>query len=191
MVALQNKETSIALALAKAGADLNAKTENGFTVATAAVRAENPEVLGMILAGGFPINSVVTPDNWTLLHVAAYYDCPKSAEALLSKPGINIDARVKATEAAIHIAAEADSVDVLKLLLKHGANVNTPNSRDIRPLHHAALKGSDRAARMLLAAGADPTLLSKSGVSALDTAERSYKASTAEIIRAALKDAKK
>jgi len=148
-------------------------------------------VLNMILDSGFPINSVVTPGGLTLLHVAAFYNCPKSAEVLLARPGINIDARVTATEAAIHLAAEGDSVEVLKLLIKHGADVNTPNSRNIRPLHHAALRGSDRAARILLDAGADPTLLSKSGVSALDTAERSYKASTAEIIRAALKDAKK
>ena len=51
-----------------------------------------------------------------------------------------------------------DRMDVLRLLIRHGADVNRRGVNDWTPLHYAASIRDLEAMRLLLEAGADPTL---------------------------------
>jgi ankyrin repeat protein len=62
--------------------------------------------------------------------------------------------------------------DVARLLLAHGAKVNTRNTRGETPLHVAAAHGQPEMTKLLLQAGADSTLTNQSGDTPLRIAER-------------------
>jgi ankyrin repeat protein len=77
-------------------------------------------------------------------------------------------------------------VATLRLLAKHGANLNAPNARGERPLHAAALQGSNAIVRVLVDLGADLNATDSSGKTALDLAMQPGRAGhedTAAILR--------
>ena len=68
-------------------------------------------------------------------------------------------------------AAVAGHVEVMRLLLKAGANPNLAGEDGLGPLHSAAIGGRAEAARVLLDAGADPCRrASLDGISGLASA---------------------
>ncbi len=127
----------------------------------------------------------------------------KSAEALhvlaaapeLARISLNAPSRAKAEkfferimhyayagDTALHLAAAAYDVKVVKALLKRGARVGARNRRGAEPLHYASDGHADAPAwnpkaqaatiALLLEAGADPNALDKSGVAPLHRAAR-------------------
>ena len=56
----------------------------------------------------------------------------------------------------IHIAAYYGYEEEMALLLKHGADVNRKITDSYTPLHYACFFANHGAARLLVAAGADP-----------------------------------
>jgi len=89
---------------------------------------------------------------------------------------------VYAGDTALHIAAAAHRVELVRTLIAAGADVRARNRRVAEPLHHAAdgtpgspaWKPSAQAATiaLLIKAGADPNALDKSGVAPLHRAVR-------------------
>lgn len=85
-------------------------------------------------------------------------------------------------DTALHLAAAAYDVKVVKALLKRGARFNAQNRRGAEPLHYASDGHPDSPAwdpkaqaatiTLLLKAGADPNALDKSGVAPLHRAAR-------------------
>ncbi|CAH8860780.1 unnamed protein product [Trichobilharzia szidati] len=63
---------------------------------------------------------------------------------------------------ALHRAAYAGSVDVLRCLIKHGANVNNRTEDGWTPLHSAAFWNQLASVQLLLEAGADQNALTNS-----------------------------
>jgi len=74
---------------------------------------------------------------------------------------------------AIHGASMAGNKDVVDCLIQYGAHVNRPSSRGNRPLHFAALYCKEGLISLLLANGADPTLVNEDGKNAIDTVKDS------------------
>ena len=56
---------------------------------------------------------------------------------------------------ALHFAAHRDRQDMVRLLVKHGANVDVRDENDFTPLHKAAWEGSLDMVKLLLESGAD------------------------------------
>lgn len=89
-------------------------------------------------------------------------------------------------DTALHMAAAGNRVDILRMLLDAGADVDAANRRGAQPLHYAAdgalghpnWNPSAQAAgiTMLIDAGADPNALDKSGVAPLHRAVRTRSA---------------
>ncbi|KAL6775819.1 hypothetical protein ACKKBG_A18620 [Auxenochlorella protothecoides x Auxenochlorella symbiontica] len=74
----------------------------------------------------------------------------------------------------LHLAADAGSLQALKLLLDHGANVNAGDGEGLTPLHYAALASKREAYQALLAAGADEAARSRDGETAQDLAPKAW-----------------
>lgn len=64
---------------------------------------------------------------------------------------------------ALHRAAIDNNVDILQLLLDHGALTNVRTVKDWTPLHCAARYGHVEIARRLMHAGADSRALNSKG----------------------------
>jgi ankyrin repeat protein len=74
-------------------------------------------------------------------------------------------------QAALHFAVDESSIEVVKLLIKHGADINMPNRYGRTPLHVAAMYNRWDSAEALIDAGADMTLRDGWGHQALLMAE--------------------
>ena len=61
----------------------------------------------------------------------------------------------------MHIAVRNKFYDLLEILLEYGTLTDAINKRGDTPLHIAAKHGDVRALRLLLGAGADPTIKNK------------------------------
>ena len=95
------------------------------------------------------------PDNLSLMYWAAcggYVECAK-----------------------LQLAAEADQSDMIRLLARHRADLNTQDKKGRTPLHRATYEGRVEAAEALLKAGADPTVLNKRGKTAFEIARKDAK----------------
>jgi len=73
---------------------------------------------------------------------------------------------------ALHWAARADDQELMRLLLRAGADPRRANRYGITPLQLAAVNGSVSAATALLEAGADPNVVLPEGETILMTAAR-------------------
>jgi ankyrin repeat protein len=81
-----------------------------------------------------------------------------------------------------------DRLDVVKLLIRHGADLNQRGLNDWTPLHYATSLRDLEAIRVLLDAGADPTLRTRidEGSTPLEDAEAAGFSEAAALLRSAM-----
>ena len=72
----------------------------------------------------------------------------------------------------LHYAVEREDLEIIRLILSAGADVNAHDSRNIgnTPLRQVAQSCSLAVAKLLIEAGADPTIEGWMGLTALDNA---------------------
>ncbi len=118
----------------------------------AAAAGDAVEVARLIGAGA----SVNVRDGYgrTPLHVAAFFS-RRDVIAVLAKAGADLGAKERDRYDAVTIAAVADDVEILRLLLKLGASAKLVTSRyDGTALIAAAHLGHDDVVKLLIKAGA-------------------------------------
>ncbi|MBD0391017.1 ankyrin repeat domain-containing protein, partial [Wolbachia endosymbiont of Pentalonia nigronervosa] len=71
----------------------------------------------------------------------------------------------------LHLAASYGLKDVVKALLKIGAEINAKDQDDATPLHWAAISGNADVVASLLKNGADPSLKNKDGKTPIKLAQ--------------------
>ena len=105
-----------------------------------------------------------TPDGFTALHLAAFFDHPGVARGLIAR-GADPCARAENEMAVepLHSAAASSARDVAELLLDAGADVNAQQHGGFTPLAAAARNGDDALADLLVARGADTELADDEG----------------------------
>jgi ankyrin repeat protein len=88
----------------------------------------------------------------------------------LLQAGVDPNTFDEAGLAALHHAAEKEHLEIVSLLLEHGADVNAQDSRRLgnTPLGEVAATCSVAMAQLLVEAGANPTLRGWMQLSALD-----------------------
>ena len=96
---------------------------------------------------------------WAVIHGHA-----SLAERLISK-GAKVDELPSDSEGktALHLAAEFDYPDIIRVLVKHGAQINARRNDRETPLHTAVSCGSPLAIRVLLELGADTEITDREG----------------------------
>jgi ankyrin repeat protein len=164
--------------LLKVGVDPAQHNAQGWSMLDrAAAEGDLPVLRGLIAVGVNPdLRSARRLETPTML--AAAVNQASSIDVL-----IQLGATVNAIDAvgltALHIAVNTESIESIKMLLKHGADLHgRPENGSVpfgpSPLassaRHAAVTGDDSMLQLMLEAGADPDLVfSENGMSARDT----------------------
>jgi uncharacterized protein len=195
MWAVQQGQTAVAEELVRAGADVNAASKSGFTpLMFAAQRGEigdagDVDTARVLLDAGADVNAVQPGSKLTPLIVASGMVHPKVVEMLLDK-GANPNAVeyigytalawvVRDDHYGIDYANKDKIVDIVKVLLKHGADPNfrmmNQKSKTINdvsltgatPLLLAAEVNNTAAVKALMEGGADPKATTLQGTNAV------------------------
>jgi len=184
-----------------------------------AIKSDNDFALSTLLQRGFDPNTV-NPQGVHGLMLAIKEPSPKAARVLIGWPKTQVEVRNAADESPLMLAALAGDVDVCRLLIARDADVNktgwaplhyaatnghldvmrllleenafidaaSPNGTT--PLMMAAHYGNAAAVKLLLEAGADPSLKNSQSLSALDFANRGARTDSADVIRAFIRGLK-
>jgi ankyrin repeat protein len=125
--------------LIERGADVNATNRSG---ATALIHAGgNYEKIKLLVKSGANVNARSGLGNTPLIVTARAHGAAKSLEVLL-KAGANVNATNVFGASALMAAAASSDLDSVKLLVKHGADVNA----HVRGSEAAAIWGGGRSA---------------------------------------------
>ena len=159
-----------------AGADPNARDEDGNTPLHFAGYNKNPAVITALVKAGAEINA---RDKWghTPLHKAANNNKNPAVIAALLKAGADVNAKDKDGETPLHEAADSnENPAVITALVKAGADVNARDEIRETPLHDAAARTKNPAViTVLIVNGADPNARDGSGKTPLQIANKRYR----------------
>jgi ankyrin repeat protein len=110
--------------------------------------------------------------RYTSLHSAAHQGNLARVQELVTG-GAHLDVFDEGGKTPLHYAAENDFIDVVRYLIEAGANVNAHEPRVIGDTTLGAIAGncSLEMAKLLIAAGADPTIRGWMQLCALDKAK--------------------
>ena len=147
-----------------AGADVDAARPDGLTALHIAADRGHSGIVRALLRAGAAIEPQTRIGAYTPLHLAARSGHGDIVRALLES-GSDPDARTtNSSVTPLHLAAQAvRGTDAVVALLEHGADVDPLEvSAGQTPLMFAAGAGRAEAVRLLLAAGADPSVATRS-----------------------------
>src|SRR5450755_2500966 len=122
-------------------------------------------------------------DGFTALQLAAFFGQPAAVEALLRyAPDVNAVSRNPMKVAVINAAAASRNLEVVKLVLRAGANPDAQQQAGYTALHEAAANNNVELANALLSAGADPSIPLDAGLTAADMAREKGHTEIAEML---------
>ena len=194
----------------------NAGSYDDFFVA---IKQDDASTINVLLKRGFDPNTLDSKGQ-SGLYLAVRDQSLKAAAALIVWPKTNVELRTAQDEsplmmaslkgqldlarklvdrgadvnkpgwAPLHYAATNGHLKIMELLLNENAHIDAASPNGTTPLMMAAHYGSPAAVKLLLEAGADPTIRNQLGLTAIDFAYRANRTDAAEMIAEAIRRSK-
>ena len=134
-----NGHKDIVELLINQGAQVNAKTDNGFTPRDWAIKRSHTHIADLLKTYGGKTSSIHTHvRDGDLAGVQAYLDA-----------GVDINARDKNGSTPLHWAAFKDHKDIVELLINRGAQVNAKTDNGFTPRDWAIKRSHTHIADLL------------------------------------------
>lgn len=180
----QLDDTRTMRALLAGGLDPNlTEPQRGDTGMILALREDANKVFALLLEQPTLKLEATSGNGDTALMMASYQHNLPAVLALLKK-GAQVN---RPGWSALHYAAASGDEAIARRLLEHHATIDAESPTSVTPLMIAAREGHQGAVRLLLDAGADASLTSSDGMSALQFAQKADKPIIAAAIAAHLK----
>ncbi len=140
----QNNEENVRLLIEK-GADLRHYMHDLYTPLAAAFQKNNLTLIKLLLQKGADPNQLIQVEQITLLDKSIITKKDEITRCLLFH-GANCGIISGTTdEQAIHYAAQAGNIPLLRLLDAKGLSLDITDRNGLRPIHHAAIHGQTEA----------------------------------------------
>ncbi|MFA4828453.1 MAG: ankyrin repeat domain-containing protein [Thermodesulfovibrionales bacterium] len=158
------------------GGDINLATDSGITPLHMAIRAKKIKMVEFLLGKGANVHAKRRGhflEGTTSLAIAVYNKDVDIITLLLNR-GADVNQMIDqmtiwdqstqkgaqkgkaySNTTALHAAIGGGNIEIVKLLMNHGANVNAKDKSGMTPLHIAATKGNHEAINLLLNSKAD------------------------------------
>ncbi|KAJ8277326.1 hypothetical protein GJAV_G00073990 [Gymnothorax javanicus] len=143
-------------------------TLDTLSVHQLAARGEVSELAAHLTKDSALVNRGDEREFTPLMWAAAFGEIT-AVEFLLEK-GANPRALARERESALSLASSGGYADIIRILLKHGVDINTYDWNGGTPLLYAVRGNHARCVDILLAGGADMTVEADSGYSPMDLA---------------------
>jgi ankyrin repeat protein len=165
VAALHGKHFQVAELLHRNGADVDVRGKMKNTPLRISCRTGALDIVSWLLDHGADVNALGR-QRYGPLHEAVDYGHLQAVQMLLEH-NVDIHTRTKFGESPLHVAARAqnrrDQVDIMRILLNHGANPNARDDDNSTPLHYSSwfqkgaydpIQGTVEGAHLLLEHGA-------------------------------------
>lgn len=171
-LAVQNGQVAAVALLLEHGANANASLRSGSTLLHDAAMRNDPDIASLLLDHEADIEAGERGSRMTPLAQAAFSGSTETAAVLLQR-GASVGVRCWEGETSLHLAAKRGHVEVVRLLLDHGADINEAgNASHSTALHCAVMKSRVEVGALLLQRGADPNKKDEPGYAPLHWAAR-------------------
>jgi ankyrin repeat protein len=167
---IKNRQAAVVKAIASADPNITKMpvAHGGVLLLYEAVRTRQPDMVAALLECGAdplrPVDGEKPDSNSRMLYFAALSRTPRIMEMLLE-----YGAPIAGTR-ALHTAASYSRLETMRVLIKHGADVNEIVDGDT-PMHSAASKGEVEAMELLKENGARSDLENSDGKTAAQLLE--------------------
>jgi len=175
MRAVYHRQTDVVNQLLASGVELN--------VYEAAATGQTERLQELIAADPSLVNSHAF-DGFTPLGLAVFFGHPEAVKLLLDAGAdVNLPSRESMKVTPLASASAARQLEIARVLIEHGANVNARAANDFTPLHEAAASGKLDFAQLLLEHGADVNAKTMDGKTPLDYAREHNQHEMVELLR--------
>ncbi len=174
MSAAEKGDLSRVEALLHKGVAVNAINSDGYSALHYAVQSGNVRVVRVLLKAGADVNAKTRQNVTPLIaSINMAWGKPEITLALIDA-GADVNVAESDGDTALWIATTESSTEVMKALLKKGADPNVPSKsmgfNGDTPLHMAAMNGLIDAVKVLLDYGASPAIRNAAGRTPLEVA---------------------
>jgi uncharacterized protein len=129
------------------------------------------ERLRALIAGAPALANAYSPDGFTPLGFAVFFNQPDIVNALLeSGADVNLPSRESMKVTPLASAAAANQTEIARVLIARGANVNAKAASGHIPLHEASANGNLDLVKLLIDNGADVNAKTDDGKTPYDFA---------------------